>query len=372
MENDFTREDTKVIKGIAILLMLMHHLWGFPERIMGGELKYYFNIFDQSSISYIGMFGKICVSIFFFLGGYGIYLSSRGKKFDIIGKIKKLYISFWKIFVIMIPIAFLFFGRQPVYCENQDICTKYSAFEWKEFLGNITGIQTTYNGEWWFLFSYVVAIATFPVIRYFIDKNSFNVNIILVIIASLFVTNICPALGNIEVLGTLNNNYLYRLVLCQSAPYVTCFWMGIIVAKDKILNRLQEELKKNNLLNPVIDSIIWFLIIYFRQSGLGNTLDIIYVPFLIVTAVDFMYHIPILRTIFLHIGKYSTNMWLLHTFFCYYFYPMVKIVVAPGWAIPSLIILGILTYGASIVIHYFWNLIEQLYHIIIKKPQTNA
>lgn len=38
MENYFTKEDTKVIKGIAIILMLTHHLWGFPDRIAGGEL----------------------------------------------------------------------------------------------------------------------------------------------------------------------------------------------------------------------------------------------------------------------------------------------------------------------------------------------
>ena len=53
--NDYlTRENTAVMKGIAIILMLAHHLWGFPERIAGGELKYFFNIFGQSSISYIG------------------------------------------------------------------------------------------------------------------------------------------------------------------------------------------------------------------------------------------------------------------------------------------------------------------------------
>lgn len=35
----FSRIDTKIIKGLAIILMLMHHLWAFPERIAGGELK---------------------------------------------------------------------------------------------------------------------------------------------------------------------------------------------------------------------------------------------------------------------------------------------------------------------------------------------
>lgn len=51
----FTREDTKVMKGVAILLMLMHHLWSYPDRIAGGSLKYIFTLFGQSSITYVGV-----------------------------------------------------------------------------------------------------------------------------------------------------------------------------------------------------------------------------------------------------------------------------------------------------------------------------
>ena len=85
-----SREDTQIIKGLAIVLMLMHHLWAFPDRIPV-SLNYVFTIFEQSSIVYIGMFGKICVSLFFFVGGYGTYLSSSEKNYDIVNRIRKLY-----------------------------------------------------------------------------------------------------------------------------------------------------------------------------------------------------------------------------------------------------------------------------------------
>ena len=48
MNNYFSKEDTKVIKGITIILMMMHHLWAFPGRISGGELKYFFEILGQA------------------------------------------------------------------------------------------------------------------------------------------------------------------------------------------------------------------------------------------------------------------------------------------------------------------------------------
>ena len=74
----FTRDDTKVIKGIAIVLMLYHHLFYFPQRI-SDSIQYipvltYHNI---SSAYLLGEFGKICVALFLFLGGYGTFLSFR-------------------------------------------------------------------------------------------------------------------------------------------------------------------------------------------------------------------------------------------------------------------------------------------------------
>ncbi len=37
-EEQFSKLDTKIIKGLAIVLMLMHHLWAFQKRI--GYVKF--------------------------------------------------------------------------------------------------------------------------------------------------------------------------------------------------------------------------------------------------------------------------------------------------------------------------------------------
>lgn len=46
LEWNFTPADTKIIKGIAILLMLAHHLWAFPDRLVDGELISIGSIFN--------------------------------------------------------------------------------------------------------------------------------------------------------------------------------------------------------------------------------------------------------------------------------------------------------------------------------------
>lgn len=357
-----SRDDTKIIKAIAIILMLIHHLWEFPDRIAGGRLKYLISIFGQPSIQYVGMFGKICVSIFFFMGGYGIYLSYNNRKYDVVEKIKNLYFSYWKVFVVFIPIAFIFFSSQIAYCENQSIYDRYGRFSWNDCIANFLGISSTYNGEWWFLINYVFVIISFPIVRAIIDKNSPRINILLVIIASILAESFLPAIGNVQSIGTLNNNYLYTKFFYQGAPYISCFWMGAVVAKDGLLDRLKEAMIKSSILNPVTDIIIWGIIIYLRQTGIGDLLDIFYVPLMIVVSMDFIRRLKFLRRILLELGKQSTNMWLIHSFFCYYFYAVVKIVVAPRWAFISLLVLIAFTYISSVILTLFWEKVLKIFH----------
>ena len=359
-----SREDTKLIKGIAIGLMLMHHLWGFPDRIPG-ELKYIFTIFEQSSIGYFGAFGKICVSMFFFIGGYGTYLSYRGKEYDIIGRLKKLYISYWKVFVVFIPIAFLFFANQSAYCVDEAIWSRYTLFSWLECLGNFTGMSISYNREWWFLPSYVFALISFPLVRAIAQKHPPRTNIFLVILASILVTNCLPAIGNIETLGILNNNFLYSHIICQAAPYISSFWMGIAVAKDGLLDRLQRALSNNHMLSPLMDIGIWCTVIFLRQSTIGDSIDFIYIPFLIITSLDLLKRLLLVKKMIGAIGKQSTNMWLIHSFLCYYFYSTAKIIAAPRWAILSLILLIALTYGVSMILTQFWSMLYKVCHRIM-------
>ena len=61
-------------------------------------------------------------------------------------------------------------------------------------------------------------------------------------------------------------------------------------------------------------------------------------------------------------------MWLIHSFFCYYFLAVVKLVVAPKWAIPSLFMLIALTYLASVLLTWFWKEMS----ILLQKVQMIA
>jgi len=52
---------------------------------------------------------------------------------------------------------------------------------------------------------------------------------------------------------------------------------------------------------------------------------------------------------------------LIHSFFCYYFNVPAKIVAYPKYAIPSLMLLVVMTYIASVLLGYFWKGIGFVY-----------
>lgn len=356
MPNYFDKEDTKVIKGIAILLMIAHHIWGFPSRLYsGGGFPQTPMIFGEPYYLYIGRFGKICVSIYFFLSGYGICKSSQKGNINILAKLKKLYFSYWKVFLIFIPIAFLFFSKQEAYCNEVYIYTRYETFRGAEFLLNFLGLSSSYNLEWWFFLSYVIAIFTFPFVNKLMDNRPVSYNIAGIIVFSILVNNVFPAIGQLDTLGNLNANWLYVSLFCQSSPYITCFWMGILMAKEDLLSKTQNCLLDNRCLNPFVDFLALLVIPFLYNHVWGPVLDLIQVPALIIFSLDLLNHSRFIRNQFEKLGTQSTNMWFIHSFFCYYFGYFARIVVITKSPLLSLITLLMMTYFAAVLTDALWK-----------------
>ena len=206
IDNFLTPDDTKIMKGIAIICMLLHHLWFFPNRIPGGGVEGIFTLFNAPATSYLGIFGKICVPMFFFFGGYGVYKRTLGKKYDVVLRLKKLYFAYWK------------FSSQEQYCNDPFISTRFNNFVPRELLSNFLGFTSTYNREWWFLISYVFALISFPLIRAVIDRYSARINLFIIVIVSLLFAHIFPGLKTVTALGVLGHSHMYEKGNLVSRP----------------------------------------------------------------------------------------------------------------------------------------------------------
>ena len=73
----FTKNDTQVMKGIAIILMFFHHNFLDAERYKGYVVNFW--PFSETTVNSVTLSFKICVGIFVFLSAYGITLGMKNK-----------------------------------------------------------------------------------------------------------------------------------------------------------------------------------------------------------------------------------------------------------------------------------------------------
>lgn len=341
---DLKKNHTLLIKSIAILLMFIHHLFAFPERI---EAVSYVSIMPFLKINgknlefYIGIFGKVCVAMYLFLSGYSLGISEeKNKGFtykDSIYRIKSLYLNYWIVFIIFIPIEFILAQK---------------SFNIIEFVQNLIGLSSSYNGEWWFFRLYIILILIFPISKKLISKNLINslgrIGLIysLPILGSLFF-KFYPKLNFIKI------TYLYSLIHMVTF-WQAAFFIGYIEYRFSIFNFIKIKLIQLNL-NKKSVYFFMMLILIIMRIKVGVFFDFLIAPlfiFFIISIFDSENFIKISKKL----GTHSTNMWLTHSFFCYTSFQ--KILFYLKYSILILIGLIFLTVSVSYVIKNFLYLIK--------------
>ena len=158
----FTPQMTKILKGLGILLLLVHHALLPCEDAASAA-----GIVTGNLIS----LGKICVAVFALLSGFGMYSSWKMKggndplRFSVL-HILKLYGIFWAT---VIPLILLFgipgggfertYGLHPVYFTLLDLFgLSYYAF------------SPMFVKSWWYLSAALLYYALFPVLAVFVRR----------------------------------------------------------------------------------------------------------------------------------------------------------------------------------------------------------
>lgn len=354
----FTKENTKQIKGIAILLMMAHHLFAFPARMpFGTSLQTPFYISGMELTELIGGFGKICVSIYMFMGGYGLFKRyascvERNAECNRLGSdIIKLYKAYWKVFLIFVPIAFLFFSNQGQYCADELICSRYDAWAKEDFVENFFGLARTYNSEWWFFKSYLLALFQgYIFIEIFKNRKMLYVELGTVILWSILLIGVFPGKSQL-----LWNNAWYNEI-CRGSEFVVLLFAGIVFAKYDIFEAWKTYLGNLKKAETIILSVLGIgLSIYVRQFFLKVEWDIVIAPVFIFACYMFIEETGFLKRPLGFLGTHSTNMWLVHTFFCFYFGTVAKFIYGFNNAVIAYIILFVLSLGSSILVDLIWK-----------------
>lgn len=152
-----SKEDGEWLKGIAVLLMLWHHLFAFPERIVPPAA--FTPLLAGADIEgALARFAKICVPVFFLVSGYGVaYIQRRDLRHHLQRAVTFLKI-YWFYFAALIPIGLIWFPELRTFDSGLQRFNPAPPI----LLANLAGVSSTYIGEWWFVEPYLLLTLLSP------------------------------------------------------------------------------------------------------------------------------------------------------------------------------------------------------------------
>ena len=301
----FTINDTLQVKGIAIVMMLFHHLFGFPDRIPQGITLIDVQIKGQMLSYYVAVFCKLCVAVFVFLGGVGTYYSFRNDQKEIkkaFTKIFRLYKTYWIVFAVFVPVGFAL-GTQRF-----DITT---------FIKSAMGISHAYCAEWWFFLPYIVVALQYAIMCRWFEKTH-NILIELTFIVAVF---LCSKYV-IQELPSEFRSFLPISVFLSGTDFLPGFLLGAFFAKHDILGNVKKKILQWPKLYILPISIVMIVCVFCLRQKIGDVYDSFLASLFVLITAILLWMLPKRCTrVLVELGNYSMVMWLCHTFYCYQFIP---------------------------------------------------
>lgn len=276
------KEISNRIQGIAILMMIVHHLFAFPDRLM----------FDYISVwggieTFVGSMCKICVSIFAFLSGYGWY-KRKVAGFYVISKSLKLFV----LHVLILTVYYIA-DMQPLNVTD--------------VLQNVFCINNRLNHAAWYIPFYIIALASMLLWQR-IDltwvKWAFVTAIFFGIEAILNATDVT--------IFSWADSYL---------QYMPVVLSGYVAGKSKQLGVLQSKFNKN--IKSAVMIVVLLLAVLACRVLTGSEIAgfhfiWIYTPpimFCLNYLCDAISDKNLISLLLDFMSKYSTEFWLLNAIF---------------------------------------------------------
>lgn len=312
---ELSKNQVKITKGIAILFMLLLHL--FCTKAYQGLYTPLVFIEDTLLVYYLALFGDCCVAIYCFCSGYGLLISYKNNNEKYIKnnliRIFKLYVNYWIILFIFVLFMGPIMRMSDMYPGNL-----------KKFILTFTGIDPAYNGAWWFFTTYIILVLISPIINKIIFDNEI----------------LNWGIRQIALLGT------------SQLPFI----VGCVFAYKKIYSKLYSISNKIKYKNTLGILIITLMII---AHGIVQTLFVaVFIGIVFICVFNLMEKPKWINRLLDYLGNHSTNMWLIHMFFyMIYFKNLVYGAKYSFLIFPWLIILCLIS---SYIVNFIYNKIMKL------------
>lgn len=290
--------DTQSLKGVAIALMLWHHLFD-GARALGGWTWWW------------GRHGNICVPLFLLLSGYGM-LAKYGRQLAENGlasfwraatacwvrRAWNLYRNYWSVFVPALLLGVFVFRRSLSDAYGVEGIRRYACLAIDFFA---FGGYRSYNITWWFYRLILVCYLLFPFWARATLRRPW-----LWLLAPLLLTHAFDWTGT----------FCREWVFCH---WVFAFAAGMFLqtALERWQGKLSPRTRPLLWLAPLAAAVTGF---WIRDRGHWEGIDGLLAAALSLALLPVLRHLGWGRNALCFLGKHSMNIFMVHTFITTYFF----------------------------------------------------
>ena len=283
------------LRGLAILMMIWLHC--FNKDVTGLTYISLLPSVGGATLPFLlTRVAQICVSLYCFLSGYGLYCKYPYKEGYTRKKAFILIKQYW--FVLF---TFAIVGIMMKYYHTVTIY---------DLLGNFLGYRTSWNSTLWFLLPYIILLLISKWVFEFINKLKIYISLPIIIVAWVFAMGLLKYQNT----GVIEINVFVKNLL-QVLRLLLPFCFGVYAKK---YDYIEDVIKANKSL--------WWGIMFLSTILLMSRFLIWNHFTLPVCCVAFVYLFHCvklsskLRDIISFFGEKSLYLWFCHAYFVYYFF----------------------------------------------------
>lgn len=228
-----------------------------------------------------------------------------------------------------------------------------------KILSNITGYQTTYNGEMWFLLPYVILSACSKPLFDFLRR--FRAWIVVCVTLVIYLgTSFCISRYGASFL--YSNYWVYDPLLVLHLLFNFC--LGAMAARSNFFERLKAFAANMRHISILASEGVIILVSvscvfkynFFYAFGIITCLILIKMP-------------GWLKTTLAKLGDQSMNMWMIHSWFCYYLFH--DFIYSFEYPLVIFVVLTAISYACSLIVNKIALPVERLFmpkREVLEKP----
>ena len=341
---EFSKKDAKMTKGLAIVCMVVLHLFCRTGSDVFGKPLIWLNK-DTPFVYWFGFFAEICVPLYSMCAGYAqqhLYEAGRTGTKATIRRIARLMLNYYLVLGLFTMICL---------CIGND----HMPGSWSKLLKSLI-LLDSYNGAWWYLNTYILcllipaSVILFPVRKMSIVSGVIGCWVLQIGVYLLNRFGLMPdaAMDGIAGFVIKEAKNLFNVL-----PY---FWLGAFMCKGRVLARVRRWWKSQryggNAALLLMGVALFLMVNMIHKVVLVGV--VAFATFLIFNLWEKGRNT---ERVFLFLGDHSTNIWLTHMFF--YAYIFEGLVVKACYPIPMFLMMLTLCCFTSYIIKGIQCVIEK-------------